>query len=222
MSSLKNNLTYFGKKKAASHIEIIFSFILFVGFVFFLLYFIQPFRTQTLQDSVLISLKDSVFNSVSVNLTSVLVNFSDGAPKNKPCRLNSTLVPGTENMGVINISTTRPEFSYLYYSDSPDILLQNLSACNKNRDYPLGNINNLVVLSDYELQNFTDKYTNNYSLLKEELGLLPNTDFSIRSSRYSMEKEPPEQVSVIAGVYRRLVLYGNGTLINEDFIIRVW
>lgn len=218
------------RKKAASHIEIIFAFILFVGFVFFLIYFIQPFRTETLQDAVLVSLKDSFFDSVSSNLTSILVNFTENKKADSgeyfPCRLNETIVPGTKSMNVINISTVRPEFSYLYYSDAPDIveLASNLSLaeCDKNKNYTMGNINELVVLSDYKLKNISEKYAKNYSGLKQDLGLLPNVDFSVQVGSYSMSKVSPEQVDKFVGVYRRMVLYSNGTLINKDFIIRVW
>jgi hypothetical protein len=218
------------KKKAASHIEIISAFILFVGFIFFLVYFIQPFKSETLQDITLVSFKDNFFDSVSVNLTSVLVNFSEtNAPPHGsyvPCRLNDTFVPDTNGTKVINISTIRPEFSYLYYSNAPDIVaLANslsLQDCNPNKNYPQGNINNLVVLSDSRLRELSDNYANNYSQLKLDLGLLPNIDFSVQAGSYSMARVVPDQVNAFVGVYRRLVLYENGTLINRDFIIRVW
>jgi hypothetical protein len=208
------------KKSGASHIEMILAFILFSGFVFFLFYFFQPFQTQTLQDAVLVSLKDSFFNNVSVNLTTVLVNFSDKHGAINPCRLPDSNISGTGRMGVLNISTSRPEFYYLYYSDSLDFPRPGLLNC--SLDYQIGNINNLIVLSDYSLKNIEQRYNTDYVGLKSDLGLPNNADFSISTKEYSMERQTPEKVKVIAGVYRRLILYGNGTLINRDFIIKVW
>jgi hypothetical protein len=204
-------------KKAASHVEIIFAFVIFVGFVFFLLYFIQPAKTDTLQEATLISLKNNFFEMSSVNLTTVLVNFS--ANGNNPCRLSSSFVPNTTDMGVISISTSKNGFYYLYYSNAPN--MPTMANC-PNGNYSLGNINNLFVTSDSKLVDIENKYKTDYESLKSELGLIAGVDFSVLSENYSLDKKTPDQTKVIAGSYRKQVFYANGTLINKDFIVKVW
>ncbi len=212
-------------KGAAAHIEIIFAFLIFVGFVIFLLYYIQPFKTDTLEDAALVALKESFFKEASVNLTTVLVNFS--ANGYQPCRV--TNIPGIDSslthVKAVNTSKSSEGFYYLYYTDGTDFTtstnLDSSPGCAVNAS-SYGDINELIVLSDYKLNIIKQDYLAVYDTLKVRLGLPPNADFTILSADYVLEKRAPDQIKVIAGAYRKQVLGSNATLINKDFIIKVW
>jgi len=60
-------------KKGAAHFEMIFSFVFFVGFVFFLFMVLKPQDTSTLSGSVIEALYDSFEEEVYTNLTSTVL-----------------------------------------------------------------------------------------------------------------------------------------------------
>ena len=71
------------------------------------------------------------------------------------------------------------------------------------------------------LQNIKNKYYNDYAGLKADFGVPVTVDFAITSDDYSLTRQVPEATDVLAGVYRKPVLYGNGSIINQDFIIKI-
>lgn len=206
-------------KRAASHVEIIIAFILFVTFVVFLLYFIKPFKSDTVEDNSLLMVKNNFFELSSVNLTVVLGNFSNN--DNKPCKPK---IVGTEEdkFRAIAKPTPKENIYEIYISDAPDFngISGLLSDC--SQDITLGDIKNQVVLSNETLANYKIEYRDNYETFKQRLGLPPNADFSVLAPDYILEKRAPDQIKVIAGAYRKPVLDSSGTLINKDFIFKVW
>ena len=66
-------------KRGAAHVEIVLAFVLFVGFVIFLLIFIRPLSGgDNLSEAVVLGLVDSFLEEGSVNLTKVFVKDNKG------------------------------------------------------------------------------------------------------------------------------------------------
>lgn len=63
--------------RGAMHIEIVISFVLFVSFVGFLLFYIKPYNTSQLPDSVVIGLHDNFVDVAKTNLTEIFIEVKD-------------------------------------------------------------------------------------------------------------------------------------------------
>lgn len=72
MNMLKRGLG----KNASGHLEMIFAFVFFVGFVFFMLRIISPYDEEVLPDSVLNGLVREFEEQYSTNLTSFFLKIN--------------------------------------------------------------------------------------------------------------------------------------------------
>lgn len=212
-------------KRGSSHFEIIVSFVLFTGFTLFLVLSLAPTKQTLLEDSILFGVKNSFFDSATTNVTSVLVDISKTIPIN--CG-DSSLVTcfSSELSDLGNKIFTRPDSTnfcryYLLASQefSTDLVTM---PCLNVRNYSLGYIEKQQVLSNATLQEIKEQYYSDYNASKFRFGVPEVVDFAISSDNFVLTKNVPDDAEVIAGTYRKRVLYGNGSIVNQDFIIRVW
>lgn len=205
------------KKKASSHIEMIMSFVLFIGFTFFLIYILKPTEKNLIEESILFGIKDKFFEYVSINMTTVLVNNSLVDGECNPCRPNE-IGSNTKYSTSIVDENNRCLF-YVYASSEFSESLNNCS------DYGIGNIKNNIYVSNKTLLETKKEYIENYSKLREELGIPSLYDFSIivvNTEEFDMEKTIPDDTQVVSRIFRNKILYSNGSTISYDFIIKVW
>jgi hypothetical protein len=196
------------KKRGSAHLEIILSFVIFVGFTFFLLSYLQPAKNNNLSNSIGFGLENQFFEEISTNLTKVLVNSSESAcqPDEVVGSAISQVVSGT--------------FYYVLISDEFVGRAGLLSPCSV--DYKIGFIESKEVISNRSLSEMAYKYVNNYDELKNELGVPVTIDFAVVSNEYVLQKDIPAGVEVIAKNYRRTVLHSDGSVLTEDFLIKIW
>ncbi len=195
------------EKKGAAHVEIILSFVLFVGFTYFLLNYLQPSGSNYLEDSILISLKDRFFENTSTNLTIALVNYSV-----EICQ------PSELSENSISVDIGRIGYYYVYSSSE---FIDALNPC-VLANYKLGFVDREGVISNASLKNIESLYVSNYDSLKTEFGIPANVDFGLVIPGYSFPKQIPDNTKVVAGSYKKKILYANGTSVNTDFIFKIW
>lgn len=210
-------------KKGSSHIEMIMSFVLFVGFSVFLISYIQPERESSLEESLLFALQTKFFENVTIIEKSVLVDFRNNG-ENCP---SGHVIPCSplELNGVYNISKNADLGSCFYYiySSVEFSNVENVDGCKNDNAYKIGYIETKEVLSNNTIKKIEQKYYSNYDGLKKDLGVPPSIDFSITVDGYlDMSRQIPDTVEVKAGLYRESVLFSNGTIQNKDFIIKIW
>ena len=215
-------------KKGSSHLEIIISFVLFMGFTMFLLFSIQPTKKDLLEESILLGLKNRFFDNVVTNVSGTLVNINQTinvpASSNRciegACKPTEFTGPSIVDVGV----PARTCFHYVVSSSEFVSSPGQLSLCSSGpRNYTLGYIEKQQVISNKSLQVMQKKYYENYGGLKTDLGVPDVVDFAIISSNnFSMSKTVPDDAEVIAAMYRKGVLYSNGSIVNQDFIVKVW
>lgn len=195
-------------KRGSAHLEIILSFVIFVGFTFFLLSYLQPSKNNNLSNSIGFGLENQFFEEISTNLTKVLVNSSEPA-----CQPNE-VIGNAISQGVSGT------FYYVLVSDEfegrTDLLLPCLGS------YKIGFVEQKGVISNRSLSEMAYKYANNYDELKNELGVPVTIDFAIISNEYVLERDVLDGVEVIAKNYRRSVLHSDGSVLTEDFLIKIW
>jgi hypothetical protein len=178
---------------------------------------LEPTKQDLLEESILYGVVDTFFVDVKTNVTSVLVfvNNSQNCSVCKPSELDNSI-------GVI--STEQKSCTY-YLLSSPEFSGDSLSSClSLNKQYSLGYIERQEVLSNRTLYERRDEYYNNYNNSKTRFGVPEVVDFAviIEGTDFSMERTIPDEAGVISGVYRKRVIYANGSIINRDFIVKVW
>lgn len=227
-------------KTGAAHLEIIISFIFFMGFVFFLLLLLKPYDTTTLSSSVIAGLYDSFEEEIHTNLTNLFLkaNYTGASscfyiqlpPGIFKYNLTNSLVRNVsggwiksefEN-GNLNINSND-----IFYkvAISPEFNSDDLNGCEQLSNYSLGSLIEWRVSSYNSLVNMSNKYTNDYESLRNDLNIPEVFDFGITCEELpeiNMERLIPSLGDVIARDYILEVLKDTGEVINARFTIKVW
>lgn len=219
-----------GKKGVSSHIEMIFSFVLFAMFVFFLLMYIKPYRADTLSNTISDSLKDSLIREASVNVKRVFI----GVDSNSGCvsldlgfsgggciakNLNGVVLDCGISGDNLIVSDS-DDFYYVYLSD----IFSN-SACSSpisldSENYTIGRVENLKFISEKAIKELEGM---NYEILKDKLNSPVSVDFLISSEGIEIgNSDIPESVSVFASKYNLKLIKINGDIESRDFVVRIW
>ena len=222
-------------KKGSSHFEILISFVLFVGFTLFLLFTLEPTKKDLLEESILFNVQSVFFEQTTTNVSYVLVDYNKNktnpsdntCPDNNP---NKVCYPPQIASDGNKISVPVPNkfcVSIVYASNefvSSTVTKQCKNDESDNSKYLIGYIYREDVLSNKSLITMRDRYNSDYANLKNDLKVPEVVDFAIVSSdgNFTMTKTVPDEAEVIAGTYRKKVLYANGSIINHDFTIKVW
>jgi hypothetical protein len=235
-------------KKGAAHFEMIFSFVFFVGFVFFLFIVLKPQDTQTLSGSVIAALYDSFEEEVHTNLSNMFLktNYTAGGSCfviELPGRIftyalndGDSYVTTLAGAGVdSDLSSSggngnlevNNDSNFFRVSISPEFEDEELDACNPLNDYELGSILERRVVSFSALEAMSDRYRTNYEGLRTDLRLPAIFDFAIVVENMpGIVMEPqsgiPDSVDVMAQDYVIEVLDSSGKLTNERFTLKVW
>lgn len=243
----KRGLRKIKNKKGASHFEMIVAFVLFFSFLVFLLIYIKPYKTGTLQTSVVAGLHDSFKEQSETNLSKFFLKAnnsdSDGS-FTKTCfkiSLNENLFgfgygftdslvrsadDGERKTAKLDtggeLGVEGIDVSY-YVMVSPDFDDSDFNCYDNTLDYyELGPIDKKKIISYNELVEMKNRYENNYRGLKEEMEFPQAYDFSVVSDLITMEGVVPEEGDIVADDFIEEVLFANGTIINQKFTLKVW
>lgn len=222
----------FLNKRGSAHLEIIMSFVIFVSFTLFLILSLEPTKQNLLEDSILFSVKNAFFDNVTTNVTSVLV---DTRKENgNECPQSGACIPeelGESKKIIYNKVGESECLYYLFVSEefSEDLTIRKCVQ-NENQEsdkkYFLGYIEKQQVLSNRTLHEIKEEYNRDYNASKARLKVPEVVDFAIKISddsyNYDLSRTIPDDAEVVSAVYRKKVLYENGSVINQDFIIKVW
>ncbi len=229
-------------KHGFGHFEMVISFVFFMGFVFFLFMYINPWTSSALPTSALGQLYNSFTETVNTNLSTVFVktNYTGNAPCfyiNLPSSLfeysitnsNSlvTKLGGTKIASAISGDSLNMNKSGKYFrvAISPEFNNTPLASCTVLNNFTLGQVAELQVVSYSKLKKMRDKYYSNYDGLKKDLKIAGIFDFEIVPEdmpELTMNKTVPNSVNVLAKDYVVKVLRSDGAISNEKISIRIW
>jgi hypothetical protein len=223
-------------KKGSSHFEILISFVLFVGFTLFLLFTLEPTKKDLLEESILFNVQNEFFEQTITNVSYVLVDYNKNKTNEKPdtCKddnYNKVCYPPQikdDGYRIFVPIIDKPCVSTIYASNefgSSTVTKECKNDESDNSKYLIGYIYREDVLSNKSLISMRNKYYSDYANLKDiDLKVPEVVDFAIVSSdtSFNMTKTIPDEAEVIAGTYRKKVLYANGSIVNHDFTIKVW
>jgi hypothetical protein len=243
---VKRGLRKIKNKKGASHFEMIVAFVLFFSFVVFLLIYIKPYKTGTLQTSVVAGLHDSFKEQSETNLSKFFLKANNSNSEDvftKTCfkiSLDENLFDygyGFTDSLVKKAADGERKTSKLdtggelmvegidvfyYVMISPDFDDSDVDCTNTLDYYELGPIDKKKVISYNGLVEMKNRYENDYENLKKDMEFPEAYDFSVVSDLIIMEGVVPEEGDIVADDFIEEVLFVNGTIINQRFTLKVW
>jgi len=191
-------------KRAQGHVEMIVSFVIFVGFVVTLLVILNPLKARPISGTLLDVTQDTIFDNwtVSYSLSSVTLKDSVLGDANAAGCFSTSSQPFGSSSGLVIVEdekgnsksfsltaaslhishTAGNKFYKLYFSDkfNPGSTLSCSADALAEADYTFGAITSQKAVLRSAMESFVDKYnsgTEGYNELRDELGL--QNDFSV-------------------------------------------
>lgn len=231
-------------KKGASHIEMIISFIFFIGFIFFLFLFLKPYDTTILSGSVVAGLYNTFEEAAHTNLTSLFLKANYTGPRTcfNITLPNNIFLYALTGSRITNLSDTLIDSSIEEVGDNTDLNIgakdifyrvaispefgnETLSGCDNLSTFVLGSKLERRVISYSALENMRDDYVKDYDKLKASLGVPGTFEFFIFSEDLpdiEMKNKIPSSVEVTSYEYILEVLNSTGEITNARFVLGTW
>lgn len=182
------------KGKKASHVGLILSFVVFIGFLFFVLTVLNPaVKEQKNKQTNIELLKEKLIEKLSSNLTSVSVKINSEIqgcvyiPKtegfqNENAKIkdeNDASVSGGSVDGNIKIIISdKSFFKIIYSSEFLEVSEEECELLNSDK-YSIGSIRISKYLSLAKINQMLADYDLEYQILKDELGVSSGNNFGV-------------------------------------------
>ncbi len=234
-----NILYWKNRKKGAAHIELILSFVIFIGFLIFLLAIFKPFSSQEGSSIYLDVLERGITENTSVKVYSFTLKLSEPI---SPCfwfegdYIGNVKVKDKDNNFVgafinkkkIYINSDKT-FFYIFSSPAFEANPFNIDGCKKPEDgkYTLGLLRSFSKLSYSKLELLKQTYESDYIEIKKELKLPASENFLFilkeTNGRIILEvnKTIPKG-KVLSRNIPTEVVYANGTIKYAVLNIQTW
>lgn len=232
------------KRKAQMHVEMVLSFVIFLGFLLFLLYYLNPIGKEEIGFASLDRVQDKILSNISVDYreATLIVNTipdKDCITLDENVFLTENLVAfnfdgnqvGAEEQGgsnKINIDSVISNGTYKVLSSKVFIEIDSSPPCNDFSDYDWGLVGRYsAVFTDY-LAEFNSSYMADYFKLKESLGLERDFDFvvynEIRGIIYneSLSTRNIRGNNILSRDIPLIMIDENGFKTKIIFNLRVW
>jgi len=228
----------FDKRALSHHVEMMLSFVMFIGFVFFVLFFIRPYDNDFLTGSVVEGVHHNVFDFAETDLITFFVeaNDSSGSLDCFVLDLPSELHDVSLNSSVfwkVNDSFFNSEVSgnvirvngssgYYYAFVSDSLRDGGVISCSNIFNYTFGGFRSDKVISAKTLTDMEGDYNSDYVALRQRMAVPDLYDFSIVSDFVKMEKPIPSSSEVFARDYVEKILFEDGHVEYVRFTVKVW
>jgi hypothetical protein len=181
-------------KKSQSQVEMVLSFSIFIGFVFILFLFLNPVNRSDVSYAVLDNVQNIVFNNISVSYSYVGLILDTPISSgtcfylDNPFNLSEKTIVLDENNKITNsknangfklVSTGSSRLYKIYFSDLFNSY-DEVNSCNPlSIGYSFGalSIQDSILLEHLKILN--DSYFEDYSLLKQSLGIKDEFEFMV-------------------------------------------
>lgn len=227
-------------KKAISHVEVILSFIIFVGFLIFLIAIFNPFKAKDNNNVYLGILERSISDAteIKVDYTAINLNNASGSCfffehefKNVSAKnQQNEIIPALSANNKIYINSAGKFFS-IYSSSEFEEEDFNTAGCYEveETDYSLGLYRSYYFVSSKSLNMLKTRYeSQDYEQLKKDLGLSKSEDFSFSvkdtSGQYILNavKSTASNAKVSAKEIPIQIIYSNGEIKLATLVIKIW
>jgi len=228
---------YFNKK-GVGHIEIIMSFVLFLGFIGLALYFFSPFQNSRTIHSSLDYAFDEIIEETETTLESYSVVLGSGYSGDyvniSGNHLNKLIVVGVDGIPLDNYSVSEDKICFISGERFISILFNeefsdSEGSCSFNTivsDFQISSSKNESLIGETKMKNLVIEYFNNYDELKEKFNLPGRIDFGFSltfddGTQIIGEKEIPTNLEVVSKEDRVEVATREG-VVFADLVVKVW
>ena len=203
-------------KRAQGHIEIISSFLIFIGFLLFMFIFLNPFATSESKD-IVNNIERSILNNISEDVGKLSVIVDEGKCYDP---LDFDLYKKT-GQNIKLISSGRKYTIYYGNFFIPDV-----PSCTGEVSYTLGTYSTENMIIYEKIIELRTSYDNNYEDLKTSLGIIDEFIFELKRIDGGVEigvnKEVPFGIEAPAADIPIRVINSNGVVSEFILNIRVW
>ncbi len=231
-------------KRGASHIEVILSFVLFIGVVGFALYFFSPVNNSTLVDSSLYYAFKEFFNNVSVGVETystkintsqsiniIAVNISPAISANNNVRVETydgNVLPSRRQGEIVYLDRQGSNFTKIKFSQdfTPYQGFAGSAPLDSN-NYTIASSTIEDIISEKRVVSLNSSYNLDYTEVKKNFDL-PNTidfSFDLRFSQndfISPNEIRPENVEIFSENRKEQILRNNGGIGFADLRVTIW
>jgi hypothetical protein len=232
------------QKEGLGHIEMILAFVLFVGFLFFGLYFFNPLSADRLLDSSVDYASREIIKNTSLDtLTySLVINASD--PSLVALPISALEVPSGSSFLVLDskgkVLPSQITGIFLSFDRGSDrfvkIIVGSFAVATTNlsmgeiiplENYTISSSESERLTSETSFKMLKERYDLDYVALKKDFNLPGRVDFSF-SAIFSDENNVtatqfvPEGLEALSKQERIEVLMEDGTVEFADLLVRVW
>ena len=240
---------FFDSKRSQSHVEMIVSFVLFVGFVIFLLLMFNPQKYNSLDYGSIDAVQASLMKNLSVeyDYTSVILtnatSLSGKCFKTEPIiGINGTIAVKDIN-GVVTYSRNESNiliiktidlqrFYGVYSADFFSELIPNQCSglatiqIYKPKNYSLGILTTKSAVLYENIEELNRSYYSNYDGLKNNLGIKNDFSFIIRRNEtdilFDTISKQPQNINVLSREIPFLSINKTGSTENLFMNLGVW
>jgi len=224
-------------KRGLSHVGFILAFVMFVGFVVFILIFLNPTKTMKVSKNVLEIIENGIEREAAIEVKEITLNVKNVKKdcfridmgeviENVIAKKAKSRVEAENEGGMVEIKGGEG-FYYLYFSDE---FSQDRLECNflKDEDYSLGKLNIEKIISYEKLLEIKQSYDSDYENLKRKLGIPASNDFGFlvydeESNVLIDALKQPDKTEIIAKNIPTKIIYTKNA--EKRFIIlnvRAW
>ena len=224
LKNKKVNEKFLKNKKAQGHVEMILSFLIFVGFLLFMFIFMNPFA-QTKPGKIIDSIQKPILDNIQDGVGRLSVIVEEGKCYEQG-KLSSYKETGETNIRVIQDINNNRKYDVYYgkflINDNPP------PACTLPADfvYTIGTYSKEKMIVYEKIQELRTNYMNDYDELKGSLGITNDFIFELKRINNEIEigvdKEIPIGIEVEAINLPIRVINNQGIILEYILNIRVW
>ncbi len=238
---MKRGSVFFNNRGMSHHIEMVFSFVIFIGFVFFVLIFVKPYGNDFLTGSVVSGAQYNFMESSEIELVTLFISVDSLVMGGATCfnvELPSEIIGDSYNSSIVRFvdgSVTDSELegnilksvgagdeSY-YVFLSTDFDDESLVGCvDAMSNVSFGSFRKERVIFVEKLEQMKLLYDSDYELLRQSLAIPDVFDFAVVSEIVTMEKDIPFSSEVFSEDYVEKVLFEDGKVKFIRFSIKLW
>lgn len=234
-------------KRGISHIEVILSFVIFVGFLTFALFFFNPLDSSRVLDSSLFYAFDEISNNVSIMLESYSIALND--TQNLPLVVSLPLPTDIDNAKVrvetyggenLTSEYDHTNGNVIFHRDNVnnDFVIIRFSQDFENgevgdpqilspENYTISSSDTKTIFSEKSVLALNNTYYTNYDSLREDFNLPRRIDFGFSlifsgDDKIIVEIEIPPNIEVVANQERVEIIRSTGEIVFADFIVKIW
>jgi len=205
-------------KNGQGHLEIILSFVLFIGALIFVFMFINPFA-KTEEISVIGDIQEKIINNISLDVgkLSVIVGVENGCYNFNP----DNYIGNYQEVNEGNI-----KYSIYFGEIFENVTQKKDSEC--LTDYTLGLYSKEEFIIYEKIKELATNYNSDYEGLKTSLGIANDFSFSFKNivneeiSELSVSKETPIGVNIEAKEFPIRVINSTGDVNELILNLRAW